>query len=134
RRLAAIAAPSLLPLAAPWAIFAAAPVLLAWVVSPAVAHFVSRPRVRREESLTEQGTAELRRIARRTWGFFETCVGPEDNWLPPDNYQEDPKGGIAHRTSPTNIGLLLLSTLRAHDLRHLTLRPLTHHVRTPPAT
>jgi len=27
-------------------------------------------------------------MARKTWAFFETCVGPEDNWLPPDNLQE----------------------------------------------
>ena len=51
-----------------------------------------------------------RRVARRTWRFFETFVGAEDNWLPPDNFQEDPAPVIAHRTSPTNIGLLLLAT------------------------
>ncbi len=55
-------------------------------------------------------------VARRTWRFFEAFVGAEDNWLPPDNFQEDPVPVIAHRTSPTNIGLLLLATVSAHDL------------------
>src|SRR5581483_10660768 len=53
--------------------------------------------------------------------FFTTFVTAEDHWLPPDNYQEDPKGQIAHRTSPTNIGLYLLSCLAAHDLGYLSL-------------
>ncbi|MGB4592342.1 MAG: glucoamylase family protein [Coriobacteriia bacterium] len=58
----------------------------------------------------------MRRIARRTWRFFETFVTPEDHYLAPDNFQEDPVGVVAHRTSPTNIGLQLLSVLTAHDL------------------
>src|SRR5207249_11864677 len=58
-------------------------------------------------------------IARRTWRFFETFVGDEDHWLPPDNFQEDPRPIIAHRTSPTNIGLLLLSTVAAYDFGYV---------------
>ena len=58
----------------------------------------------------------LRQIARRTWHYFELFVGPESHWLPPDNFQETPDGGLARRTSPTNIGMGLLSTLAAHDL------------------
>ena len=57
----------------------------------------------------------MRTIARRTWRFFETFVSAEDHFLPPDNFQEDPKPVVAHRTSPTNIGLYLLSTIAAHD-------------------
>src|SRR5262249_18312104 len=66
----------------------------------------------------------LRRVARQTWDFFEQFVGPPDHWLPPDNYQEDPKGAVAHRTSPTNMGLYLVSTLAAHDLGYLSLSAL----------
>ena len=47
-------------------------------------------------------------------------VGPADNYLPPDNFQEDPPVGIAHRTSPTNIGLSLLSNLAAYDFGYIT--------------
>ena len=59
-------------------------------------------------------------IARRTWAFFETFVGPEDHWLPPDNYQEQPALGVAHRTSPTNIGLALLANLAAYDFGYIS--------------
>ena len=55
-------------------------------------------------------------MARRTWLYFETFVGPDDNWLPPDNFQEEPHKEIAHRTSPTNIGMMFLSSLAAWDL------------------
>src|SRR4029078_1304835 len=66
----------------------------------------------------------LRNVARRTWSFFERFVGPADHWLPPDNYQEHPIAKTAHRTSPTNIGLYLLSTLAAHDFGYLSLSEL----------
>ncbi len=54
-------------------------------------------------------------ISRRTWRFFEVFVSPSDHALPPDNFQEVPKPTVAHRTSPTNIGLYLLSTVAARD-------------------
>ena len=57
----------------------------------------------------------LRLIARRTWRFFEKFVTAEDHMLPPDNFQEDPQPVLAHRTSPTNLGLYLLSVIAAHD-------------------
>ena len=66
-------------------------------------------------------SAALRRIARKTWHFFTTFVGDADHWLPPDNFQEIPDGRVAHRTSPTNTGLLLVSTLAAHDLGYIGL-------------
>src|SRR2546426_10067782 len=57
----------------------------------------------------------LRLSARRTWRFFATFVGPDEHALPPDNFQEEPNPVAAHRTSPTNLGLYLLSTVAAHD-------------------
>ena len=69
-----------------------------------------------------------RMIARRTWRFFETFVGDADNWLPPDNFQEDPQAKIAHRTSPTDIGLLLLSTISAHDFGYIGTLELTERL------
>lgn len=102
---------------------AALPFLLLWLASPVVAFLVSRPLATlRETPLTPAETRVLRVVARKTWSFFETFIGDQDHWLPPDNYQEDPKGVVAHRTSPTNIGLLLLSTLSAHDLGYLSRR------------
>src|SRR5207245_854263 len=66
-------------------------------------------------AISPSDARSLRLIARRTWRFFETFITTADNMLPPDNFQEDPKPVVAHRTSPTNMGLLLLSTAAARD-------------------
>ncbi|WP_170253470.1 GH36-type glycosyl hydrolase domain-containing protein [Ciceribacter naphthalenivorans] len=90
------------------------PFTLMWVMSPLVAWYVSQS-AETEDSLfvPEEATVELRKIARRTWRFYETFVTAGDNYLPPDNFQEKPEPVIAHRTSPTNIGLYLLSVVSA---------------------
>ncbi len=97
----------------------ALPLLALWLLSPQIAAWISRPRVYTPEPVTEQERAKLRRLARRTWLFFEESVGPDDHWLPPDHLQQNPRGVAARRTSPTNIGLLLLSILSAYDLGYL---------------
>ena len=98
----------------------AAAILLFWLVSPALAWWMSRPLAPRSAGLSLGQTQFLRRLARRTWGFFETYVNAEENWLPPDNVQQ--KSGVvtAHRTSPTNIGLALLADLTGHDFGYQT--------------
>ncbi len=89
---------------------------LLWLAAPAIAAWVSRPGcLEHQAPLSDAEARELRLIARRTWRFFETFVTARDNWLPPDNFQETPQPVIAHRTSPTNMGLYLLSTLAARD-------------------
>ncbi len=98
----------------------AAPFLLSWGISPLVAYWVSRPTKPPRRGMEGEDLRFARLVARRTWRFFETFVGAEDNWLPPDNFQEDPRPVIAHRTSPTNIGLLLVSTLSAHDFGYIS--------------
>jgi cyclic beta-1,2-glucan synthetase len=90
-----------------------------WILSPIVAYLVSKDRPPERKLLGTEDIKMARVVARRTWRFFETFVGAEDNWLPPDNFQEDPAAVIAHRTSPTNIGLLLLATGSAQDLGYL---------------
>src|SRR4030095_8607436 len=87
--------------------------------SPKIAERVSRPRRSRAETLDAEERRFLRRVARRTWLFFETFVGPNDHWPPPDNFQEEPLGEIAHRTSPTNVGMMLMSSLTAWDLGYV---------------
>jgi cyclic beta-1,2-glucan synthetase len=90
---------------------------LLWAMAPAIARAISLPQVQAAASaLSAPQAQELRLIARRTWRYFETFVTPEDNFLPPDNFQEIPRPVVATRTSPTNIGLYLLSTVAAHDM------------------
>lgn len=91
-----------------------------WAAAPAIAHWVSKPWSKDKNNLSENEIMELRMLARKTWSFFEDFVSAMDNYLPPDNYQENPPNGIAHRTSPTNIGLLLVSIMSARDLGYLS--------------
>lgn len=95
------------------------PVLILWFFSPVIVWWVNRPIIKNRVQLNQDQTNRLRQITRLTWGFFERFVGPEDHWLPPDHYQESPNGIVAHRTSPTNIGMLLTSTLAAYDMGYL---------------
>ncbi|HEY6013757.1 MAG TPA: glucoamylase family protein, partial [Candidatus Limnocylindrales bacterium] len=95
----------------------AAPFVALWLVAPVAASLVSRPPLRSGRTALSPGDTEaLRLIGRGTWRFFEAFVGPEDHSLPPDNFQDDPKPVVAHRTSPTNIGMYLLATVTARDL------------------
>ena len=98
----------------------AAPILLLWLISPGIAWWISRPLPARREELSFEQTQFLRRLARKTWGYFETYVRAEENWLPPDNVQQKDGVVIAHRTSPTNIGLALLADMSAHDFGYLS--------------
>ncbi len=107
--LAAVFNPQILVLIAPFAI--------AWLAAPAIARGISLPKAAGIPApLTDQQAQSLRLIARRTWRYFETFVTAEENYLPPDNFQEVPKPAIATRTSPTNIGLYLLSVVVARDM------------------
>ncbi|MDO9623805.1 MAG: glucoamylase family protein [Pseudomonas sp.] len=120
---------SLLVLFNPAALLPAAPLLLLWLLAPEIALAIARPRQPAVVELDTTQRAFLRQLARRTWLFFETFVGPDDNWLPPDNYQEEPYSEIAHRTSPTNIGMLFLSTLAAADLGYIGASDLSARIR-----
>ena len=138
-----IAAAAWLAASAPATLAVAGPVLLLWMAAPAIIWWISRPLARREARLTADQMVFLQKISRKTWAFFETFVGPEDHWLPPDNCQEHPVTGfrshvratdsappqddhsehavavIAHRTSPTNMGLSLLANLSAYDFGYI---------------
>ncbi len=104
----------------PDALPAALPLLLAWLAAPVVAWWISRPQPRELAALSNEQGVFLNMLARRTWAYFDTFVGPDDNWLPPDNVQEHPSQVIAHRTSPTNMGLALLANLTAHDFGYIS--------------
>ena len=115
----AVAVALCLLLARPAALAVAAPILLLWFCAPAISWWISRPLPHRTARLSADQTVFLRKLSRRTWAFFDTFVGQEDNWLPPDNVQEHPVGRVAHRTSPTNMGLALLANLSAYDFGYI---------------
>ncbi len=97
------------------ALFAGSFILL-WIMSPVIAWYISQPPTTDPvEPLTDEGIKTFRLIARRTWRFFTTFITKENNLLPPDNFQEDPQPALAYRSSPTNFGLYLLSTISAKD-------------------
>ncbi len=97
----------------------AVPVTVMWLLSPVVAYLTARPYEAQERLLSADDRDRLRNIARKIWRFFEDVVTAGDHWLVPDNYQEDRPDTLAHRTSPTNIGLQLLSTVAAADFGYL---------------
>ncbi|HEX9172252.1 MAG TPA: glucoamylase family protein [Telluria sp.] len=115
----AVATALLLTFINPYALFSAAPLLLVWFLSPALAWWVSLPTARHSAQLSDDQQVFLRKLARRTWSFFEAHLNAGDNWLPPDNMQEHPSPVIAHRTSPTNIGMALLANLSAWDFGYV---------------
>lgn len=115
----AVAAAALLVAVRPTSLWLALPLLGLWLLSPALMAWLGHPPPQRDADLSSTQLAFLGRLARRTWGFFETYVRAEDHWLPPDNVQEHPALVVARRTSPTNIGLSLLANLSAYDFGYL---------------
>ncbi len=113
----------------PSALLVAAPLLIAWIISPQITDWISRPILHTSAHLSETQRKQLQRLARRTWAYFEQYAGPDDHWLPADHFQESPRGNIAHYTTPTNIGLFLLSTLSAYDLGYIGLLELAVQLR-----
>jgi len=97
------------------------PMLLVWIASPGIAWWLSQPFPIQTSNLSEEQRVFLRMSARRTWRFFDQFVTAEENWLPPDNFQEHPSPVIASRTSPTNIGMSLLANLSAYDFGYISI-------------
>ena len=116
------------------ALSAAAGLLLLWTLAPAIGWWLSRPLLAPDTRLELEQTLFLRRIARKTWAYFERYVIASENWLPPDNVQVDPGPTIAHRTSPTNIGMSLLANLSAYDFGYLPAGQLLQRTRDTFAT
>ena len=92
------------------------PLAALWFISPMLARQLSLPpKEKLTTPLTPRDLQLLNLTARKIWRFFATFVTEDENFLPPDNFQEDPVSVIAHRSSPTNFGLYLLSVIAARD-------------------
>ncbi len=108
--------------AGPIAVVSATPFLVLWLLFPGAVVLINRPATSARGGILSVGDRKMLRLtARRTWSYFDEFVGPETNWLPPDNVQEIPTRQVFLRTSPTNIGLWMLSTIAANDFGYLTL-------------
>jgi cellobiose phosphorylase len=105
----------------PLTLIFALPLLILWTIAPLITWLISRPVVDKKEEVSSEQEVYLRMLGRKIWYFFETFITPEDNWLPPDNFQHEPAERIAHRTSPTNIGLSLLANITAHDFGYISI-------------
>jgi len=90
-----------------------------WVLSPLIAYFISKDRGSETIEIKAEEAIFLRKIGRKTWAYFQDFIDDENNWLGPDNYQEDPPNGVAHRTSPTDLGMGLTSNIVAYDLGYI---------------
>lgn len=107
------------------ALYFASPVLLLWLLAPAFAWRVSQEETEKKPNLSKAQNLFLHKSARKTWSYFEEFVTANENWLPPDNFQQQPSPVIAHRTSPTNMGLALLANLGAYDFGYITGKEMT---------
>lgn len=114
--LAALSAVALVAFGKFEALWVALPFVMLWSAAPAIARRISEsPLVAGRLPVSDTDRRALRLVARRTWRYFETFVTATDHMLPPDNFQEDPQPVVAHRTSPTNLGLYLLCAVSARD-------------------
>ena len=104
----------------PAALLFVSPICLAWIFTPSLAFYMERPATKEERDLKQAEMNELRGYARRTWHYFEQYVNENHSWLPPDNVQVEPYVGAVGRTSPTNIGLALVSVCSAYEMGYLT--------------
>ena len=103
----------------PLATIAAAPLIAAWLIAPFMVWYISRTGSLKPAQINAEESKYLRLLSRRIWLFFQNFVTANDNYLPPDNFQETPVERTAHRTSPTNIGLALLANVTAFDFGYI---------------
>ncbi|WP_248737628.1 GH36-type glycosyl hydrolase domain-containing protein [Neobacillus rhizosphaerae] len=90
--------------------------LCIWLIARPVIQQLNRPKIVDNRTWVKEARSELKELAFKIWSFYARYVTEEESWLPPDNVQYHPKEIIAHRTSPTNIGLYLASVVAARDL------------------
>ena len=111
----ALAAVGAIALTRPNALWVAGVIVVLWALAPAIAFLLSGPVPVRMAALSAADREYLLAVAQKTWAYFDRFVTAADHFLPPDNVQIGDEQVIAHRTSPTNIGLGLLATLAAYD-------------------
>jgi len=104
------------------------PLLLLWLGAPVIAQLLSNPATPPELRLTGVERQAALRYAKLHWQYFDHFVTETTQWLAPDNFQEDPEPVVAPRTSPTNIGLQLMSIVSAKDLGFIALESMIERI------
>lgn len=105
----------------PFAWYLSLPICLLWALSPLIVSYIDQPvDLTTKDKLSDEDTKFLRKVARKTWRYFDELVGSKTHWMPPDNYQTVLNVEIAERTSPTNIGFWLLALVSAYDCKYIS--------------
>ncbi len=92
-----------------------------WIIAPYFMWYISKENKEEVKNISKQNKEYILELGKETWNYFKTYINEENNYLPPDNYQEDRAQKIVYRTSSTNIGLGLLSVASACDLQYIKL-------------
>ena len=99
-------------------------IAIIWLISPFVFYYISKEENKKDvkDEINNNDKEYVYEIGKRTWQYFKDSINKENNYLPPDNYQEDRKNKFVDRTSSTNIGLGLLSVISSYDLGYENLK------------
>ena len=89
---------------------------LLWIITPYIMCKISEINEEKQIEINEDDKKYLKDIAQKTWQFFKDYITEENNYLMPDNYQEDRRNIVVNRTSSTNIGLSLLAVIASYDM------------------
>lgn len=92
-----------------------------WSFSFLIAFMLRKPKKKKKKKIDIENNEILLDVARKTWRFFKDFSREGNAWLCPDNYQMMPQKKMSNKTSPTNIGLQLLTILSARDFGFETL-------------
>lgn len=95
------------------------PISIIWILSPFIANEISKPLKKERKEISDEDKNFIREVCRRTWAYYEDFVNSENNYLAPDNYQEEPNNGVAYRTSPTNVAMGIMANIVAYDLGYI---------------
>ena len=105
------------------------PILILWLLSPVVCALLNLPYLRDNISTIPPASEKyIRLLTRKSWRYFDDFVTENTHYLPPDNYQEKLKIEVAYRTSPTNIGLYMMSAISAYRFGYLTSQSLVQRL------
>ena len=96
-------------------------ICILFIIAPAIFWYISKQNIEpnKIKQLSKDEIKYAVDIGKRTWNYFADFINEQNNYLPPDNFQEDRMPKVVNRTSSTNIGLGLMSIMSAYDLGYI---------------